>query len=75
MTFDRKAKLVMSLGVLNEVYSGITSIVVDLSDFISQHPDLRDEVIEFGLEDILYKAMDLEKLVSEALSRLKKEIY
>ncbi|HID43906.1 MAG TPA: hypothetical protein EYP30_09095 [Archaeoglobaceae archaeon] len=72
---DRKAKLIMSLGVLNGIYGNITSIVADLSDFISQNPDLMDEFREFGLEDILEKSMNLENLVKEARSRLMKEIY
>ncbi|AEA47413.1 hypothetical protein Arcve_1409 [Archaeoglobus veneficus SNP6] len=73
--FDRKARLLLMLGMLNDVYADTASTVVNLRDFMSSHPEMREEIEEFGLNDLLSSATEFEKRVLEVMEKLKAELY
>jgi len=75
MTFDRKTKLLLLLGVLNDAYADAASTIVNLQDFVSSHPDMQEEIDEFDVISILNKAKELEKLILEVMDRIKSEVY
>jgi len=67
--FDRKTRLMLMLGLLNDAYAEVRSIVVSVSDFIGSHPEMREEVEEFKLGEIVEEAMKLEKKIFEVMKR------
>ena len=73
--FDRKTRLMLMLGLLNDAYAEVRSIVVSVSDFIGSHPEMREEVEEFKLGEIVEEAMKLEKKIFEVMEEMKREIY
>ncbi len=75
MVFDRKSKLLLMLGMLNDVYGDTASIVLSLQDFISSHPEMEEEVGEFKLISILNKAKEFEELILDTMDRIKVEVY
>jgi hypothetical protein len=73
--FDRKTKLMFLLGLLNDAYAEAKSIIVSVSDFIESHPEMRDEIEEFRLAEVVSEATNLEKKIFDIMEELKKEIY
>lgn len=72
--FDRKTRMMLLLGVLNDCFGDIRSTIVNLSEFIGSHPDF-EEIDELEVREILNMAYDLERKIREAMDKAKKEIY
>jgi peptidoglycan/xylan/chitin deacetylase (PgdA/CDA1 family) len=73
--FDRKTRLMLILGLLNDAFGDVRSIMANISDFIGSHPEMREEIEEFKLNDILNHALNLEREIDEVMSKLKREIF
>ena len=67
--FDRKYRLMLLLSLLNEAYSELKSIVVNLEEFITLHSEE-----EVKLKELLDDFTNLEKKVIEVMNYIKKEI-
>ncbi|ADC66258.1 conserved hypothetical protein [Ferroglobus placidus DSM 10642] len=74
MMLDRKSRLMLILGLLNDCFGDLRSTVVNLSDFISSHPDFK-EIDEFSLREILRNAQELERKIVEVMDEIKKELF
>ncbi len=72
--FDRKTRMMLILGMLNDCYGDIRSTITNLSDFISSHQDF-DEIEEFGLKELLNHAMDFESKLVKIMDEVKREVY
>jgi len=72
--FDRKTRMMLILGVLNDCYGDIRSTITNLSDFISSHPDF-EEIEELGLKELLNHAMDFESKLVKIMDEVKREVY
>lgn len=72
--FDRKTKLLLMLGLLNDAYGDARSITFNLRDFIASHPEMNEVIEEFELFRLLNHAIDLEKEIDETMMKIKKEI-
>ncbi len=72
--FDRRTRLLLMLGVLNDAFGDARTIALNLRDFIGSHPEMRDEVEEFKLIDLLNRAIELEKEIDEVMMKIKKEV-
>ncbi len=72
--FDRKTRLMLILGLLNDCFGDVRSTMVNLSDFISSHPDF-EEIDEFGLRDLLKDVEELDRKIVEIMDRIKKEVF
>ncbi|MBO8182276.1 MAG: hypothetical protein H0Z28_05720 [Archaeoglobus sp.] len=72
--FDRKTKLLLILGLLNDAYGDARTITINLKDFIASHPEMSDEIEEFELFKILNQASDLEKEIDEIMMKIKREV-
>lgn len=72
--FDRKSRLMLMLGVLNDCYGDIRTAVINLSDFIGTHPEFQ-EIDEMGVREVLEDARRLEKKILRVMDEIKKEIY
>ncbi|WP_202319687.1 hypothetical protein [Archaeoglobus neptunius] len=70
---DRKARAMLMLGVLNDAFGDTRNMVYYLQDFVMSHVDW-DEIREFGVDEVLDSARDLEKLILEKMERLKEVI-
>jgi len=66
---DRKYRLMLLLSLLNEAYSELKSIVVNLEEFITLHSEE-----EVKLKELLDDFTNLEKKVIEVMNYIKKEI-
>lgn len=66
---DRKYRLMLLLSLLNEAYSELKSIVVNLEEFITLHSEE-----EVKLKELLDDFTNLEKKVIELMNYIKKEI-
>ncbi len=73
--FDRKAKLMLMLALLNEIYGDVRAITTGLEDFLKSHPEMREEIEEFGLLTLLERANDFEKTLLKVMEDIKREIY
>ncbi len=73
--FDRKAKLMLMLALLNEIYGDVRAITTSLEDFLKSHPEMREEVEKFGLLTLLERANDFEKTLLKVMEDIKREIY
>jgi len=71
---DRKSKLLLMLGLLNDAYGDARTITLNLRDFIASHPEMSEEIEEFELFKLLNHATDLEKEIDEIMMKIKKEI-
>jgi hypothetical protein len=71
--FDRKTRLLLILGVLNDAYGDARTMAMNLRDFITSHPEM-DEIEEFELFKILNQASNLEKEIDEVMGKIKREI-
>ena len=69
---DEKAKALLMLGVLNDVFGDARNIVYYLQDFVYSHPDWVQDFEKMGLYDILNAARELERLALEKMDSLKK---
>ena len=67
--FDRKYRLMLLLSLLNEAYSELKSIVVNLEEFITLHSEE-----DVKLRELLDDFTNLEKKVIEVMNYIKKEI-
>jgi len=72
--FDRKTRMMLLLGVLNDCFGDVRSTIANITDFIASHRDF-DEIDELELREILEKAHELERKIVEAMDKAKKEIY
>ncbi|WP_457591704.1 hypothetical protein [Geoglobus sp.] len=72
--FDRKTRMMLILGVLNDCFGDIRTTITNLSDFVGSHPDF-EEIDELELREILNMAIELERKIVDAMDRAKKEIY
>ncbi len=72
--FDRKTRMMLLLGVLNDCFGDVRSTITNITDFIASHRDF-DEIEELELREILEKAHELERKIIEAMDKAKKEIY
>ncbi len=72
--FDRKTRLLLMLGVLNDAFGDARTIALNLKDFIASHPEMKDEIEEFNLVDLLNRAIELEKDVDEVMMKIKREV-
>ncbi len=72
--FDRKTRMMLILGVLNDCFGDIKTTITNLSDFVGSHPDF-EEIDELELREILNMAIELERKIVDAMDRAKKEIY
>jgi len=75
MVFDRKTRLLLMLGMLNDVYGDTASAVLSIQDFIASHPEMQEEIREFELISILNKAKEFEKLILDTMDKIKAEVY
>lgn len=66
---DRKYRLMLLLSLLNEAYSELKSIVVNLEEFITLHSEE-----DVKLKELLDDFTNLEKKVIEVMNYIKKEI-
>ena len=73
--FDRKARVMLMLALLNEAYGDIRSIITCLEDFISSHPEMEDEIEEFKLRDLLEDAINFEKMLLDVMEKMKRVVY
>ncbi len=73
--FDRRSRVFLMLALLNEAYGDVRSIVTNLSDFIGSHPEMKDEIEEFRLEEILNSAIELERKILDVMEEMKKVVY
>ncbi len=73
--FDRKAKLMLMLALLNEIYGDVRAITTSLEDFVKSHPEMGEEMEEFGLINLLERATDFEKTLLKVMEKIKREIY
>ncbi len=71
--FDRKTRMMLLLGVLNDCFGDVRTTIGNISDFMASHSF--EEMEELGLREILEKAQELEKKILEAMDKAKKEIY
>ncbi len=71
--FDRKTRMMLLLGVLNDCFGDVRSTIANISDFMASHSF--EEMEELELREILQKAQELEKKILEAMDKAKKEIY
>ncbi len=62
---DEKAKAMLMLGVLNDVFGDVRNMVYYLQDFLYSHPDWAEDFDKMGLNDVLNAARELEKLTLE----------
>ncbi|MBE8538889.1 hypothetical protein [Geoglobus acetivorans] len=72
--FDRKTRMMLIMGVLNDCFGDVRTTIVNLSEFIASHPDF-DEIDELELREILNKAYELERKIVETMDKAKKEVY
>ncbi len=72
--FDRKTRLLLILGLLNNAYGDVRSISLNLKDFIASHLDMKDEIEEFKLIELLDRASELEKEIEEIMMEIKREV-
>jgi hypothetical protein len=72
--FDRKSRLMLMLGVLNDCYGDVRTAVLNLSDFIGTHPEFQ-EIDEMGVRGVLEDAKRLEEKILKVMDEIKKEIY
>ncbi len=73
--FDEKSKAMLMLVMLNEIYSDVVSSHRNLRDFVSSHPEMREEMQKYGLIELLSLAEEFEREVEEVMNRLKKVVY
>lgn len=73
--FDRKTRIMLMLALLNEAYGDIRSIITSLEDFISSHPEMKDEIEEFELGDLLEDAINFERKLLDIMERIKRVVY
>ena len=71
--FDRKTRMMLLLGILNDCFGDVRSTITNISDFMASHSF--EEIEELELREILEKAQELEKKILEAMDKAKKEIY
>ena len=71
--FDRKTRLLLMLGMLNDAYGDARTITINLKDFIASHPEM-SEIEEFELLKLLNHASDLEKEIDEIMMKIKREV-
>lgn len=64
----------LMLGALNDCYGDIRTAVLNLSDFISTHPEFQ-EIDEMGVREVLEGARKLEEKILKVMDEIKKEIY
>ena len=72
--FDKKTNAMLILGLLNDAYGDVKSIVYYLNDFRMSHPEM-EEIKEFELDKIIEKAIELENLILDSMNRIKNEVY
>ncbi len=68
---DRKARAMLMLGLLNDAFGDVRSMLYYLQDFIVSHPEMASEVVEFGIDEVVEKARELEKKIVESMDKLK----
>ncbi len=73
--FDRKSRVMLMLALLNEAYGDIRSIITCLEDFINSHPEMKDEIEEFGLKELLNDAVNFEKKLLDVMESMKRVVY
>ena len=73
--FDRKSRIMLMLALLNEAYGDVRSIIACLEDFINSHPEMREEIEEFKLGDLLDDAIELEKKILDVMENMKRVVY
>jgi hypothetical protein len=62
------------LGLLNDAYGDARTIILNLRDFIASHPEMREEIEEFKLYELLNQASELEREIDDVMMRIKKEV-
>ncbi|AIY90853.1 hypothetical protein [Geoglobus acetivorans] len=72
--FDRKTRMMLIMGVLNDCFGDVRTTIANLSEFIASHPDFK-EIDELELREILNKAYELERKILETMDKAKKEVY
>ncbi len=73
--FDRRSRVMLMLALLNEAYGDIRSIIVCLEDFINSHPEMKDEIEEFRLKELLNDAVNFEKKLLDVMENMKRVVY
>ncbi len=73
--FDRKSRVMLMLALLNEAYGDIRSIITCLEDFINSHPEMKDEIEEFRLKELLNDAVNFEKKLLDVMENMKRVVY
>lgn len=72
--FDREAKAMLILGLLNDAYGDARTIIHYLNDFRVSHPEMK-EIKEFGLDEVIDKAIELQNVILKTMEKIKVEIY
>lgn len=72
--FDRKTRGMLVLGLLNDAYGDVRTIIYYLNDFRLSHPEM-EEIKEFGLDEVIDKAIELQDAILKNMERIKAEIY
>ncbi len=68
---DRKTKAMLILGLLNEAFVDVRNMLYYLQDFVLSHPEMREEIDEFGLNEVVNFAKDFERKIVEKMDVLK----
>ncbi len=61
--------------MLNDIYSDVVLLVRNLKDFVASHPEMLEDMEEFGFLKTLKIAEDLENNVLDVMDRLKEVVY
>ncbi|RLI77239.1 hypothetical protein DRP05_10755 [Archaeoglobales archaeon] len=66
--FDRETKAMLILGLLNDAYGDVRTMIHYLNDFRLSHPEMK-EVKEFGLDGVVDKAIELQNNILKAMEK------
>lgn len=71
---DEKARAMLMLGLLNDAFGDVRGMLYYLQDFVMSHPEMKDEMEEFGLNEVVEMAKELERKILEKMDVLKRVI-
>jgi len=72
--FDRKTNAMLILGLLNDAYGDVRTMIHYLNDFRLSHSEM-EELKEFELDKVIDKAIELQNSILKSMEKVKVEIY
>ncbi|MCS7121136.1 MAG: hypothetical protein NZ895_00810 [Archaeoglobaceae archaeon] len=69
---DKETKALLVLGLLNEAFGDVRSMIYYIRDFVESYRDWKKELEEFGVFEVLENAERLEKIIIEKMDLLKR---